>query len=87
MNNELEEIKKDFYDIHGDEHQLLMKKINEMKEQINNIDGILLYTWDYIKNNRKVLQELIKQFEDSHDEVINRRFFTRLLENLEDDKK
>lgn len=35
---------------------------------------------------KKVLRDLFKKFEDSHDEAINRRFFTKLLDKLGGEK-
>ncbi len=63
-----------------------VKEIKELKEQYTELDGILAGNLEETFDLQKVLRELFKKFEDSHDESIHRKFFTGLLDKLGGEK-
>ena len=57
---------------------------DELKEMLNVVAQARIGWEETIDST---LRQLFKKFEDSHDEAINRRFFTKLLEKLDSQGK
>ena len=66
--------------------EIQTQKIEVLKKKLLNIESVhdvFVDVMDKQTKFEKILWKLFKKFEDKHDEVIKRSFFTKLLEGFE----